>query len=43
MLTEWEQRKAVQRMQDYIEDHLGEPVTLADLARVTGSPRWSSM
>ena len=33
MLTEWEQRKAVQRMQDYIEDHLGEPVTLADLAR----------
>lgn len=30
---DWEQRKAVQRMQDYIEDHLTEPVTLADLAR----------
>jgi AraC family transcriptional regulator len=31
--TEWEQRKAVRRMQEFIEDHLGEPVTLADLAR----------
>mgnify|MGYP001150407695 FL=1 len=33
MFTEWEQRKAVRRMQEFIEDHLGEPVTLADLAR----------
>lgn len=33
MPTEWEKRKAVRRMQEFIEDHLGEPVTLADLAR----------
>ena len=33
MFTEWEQRKAVRRMQEFIEAHLGEPVTLADLAR----------
>jgi len=32
VLTQWEQQKAVRRMQDYIEDHLTEPVTLADLA-----------
>jgi AraC family transcriptional regulator len=32
VLLEWEKRKAAQRMQDYIEDHLREPVTLADLA-----------
>ncbi len=33
MATEWEQRKAVRRMQEFIEDHLTEPVTLAELAR----------
>jgi AraC family transcriptional regulator len=31
--SEWEQRKAVRRMQEFIEDHLTEPVTLAELAR----------
>jgi len=33
VFTEWEQRKAVRRMQEFIEAHLGEQVTLADLAR----------
>jgi AraC-like DNA-binding protein len=32
MTSEWEKRKAVQRMQDHIEARLNEPVTLADLA-----------
>ncbi len=33
MTSEWEKRRAVRRMQDHIEAHLTEPVTLADLAR----------
>ena len=32
MTSEWDKRKAVQRMQDHIEARLNEPVTLADLA-----------
>ena len=30
-----EQRRAVQRMQDYIQSHLEEAITLSDLARVS--------
>ncbi len=33
MNSDHEKRKSVQRMQDFIEDHLGKPITLADLAR----------
>ena len=33
MATLWEQRKAVQRMQDYIEAHLTEPISMHALAR----------
>lgn len=37
-----EQIKAVQRMQDYIEKHLKEEITLADLARVSLYSPWYS-
>lgn len=35
-----EQILAVQRMQDYIESHLGEEITIADLARVSNFSPW---
>ena len=35
-----EQVLAVQRMQDYIEEHLSEEITLADLARVSMYSPW---
>lgn len=37
-----EQRKAVQRMQDYIEKHIAETITLADLAKVSLFSSWYS-
>lgn len=37
-----EQRKAVQRMQDYIENHIDETITLADLAKVSLFSPWHS-
>ncbi|MCQ4637031.1 AraC family transcriptional regulator [Anaerovorax odorimutans] len=37
-----EQRKAVQRMQDYIEKHIAETITLADLAKVSLFSPWYS-
>lgn len=33
MPTQWDRMKAVQRMQDHVEAHLGEPITMAALAR----------
>ncbi len=33
MLTQWDKIKAAQRMQEHIEAHLGEPITLVALAR----------
>lgn len=36
----WEKINAVQRMQDYIENHLREPVTLQALARASGYSPW---
>jgi AraC family transcriptional regulator len=30
--SEWAKRMAVRRMQEFVEDHLTEPMTLADLA-----------
>ncbi len=38
MLTRWDRIKAVERMQEYIEAHLEEPITLAALA---GAARYS--
>ena len=35
-----EQILAVQRMQDYIEEHLSEEITLADLARAAMFSPW---
>ena len=35
-----EKAEAVQRMQDYIEAHLGDPVTLQQLARAAGYSPW---
>ena len=37
-----EQVEAVQRMQDYIQEHLRETVTLADLSRVSLFSPWHS-
>ena len=37
-----EQVEAVQRMQDYIQEHLKETVTLADLSRVSLFSPWHS-
>ncbi|MBP1744620.1 MAG: helix-turn-helix-domain containing protein, AraC type [Firmicutes bacterium] len=34
--------KAVQRMQDYIEEHLNSSITLRDLARAAGYSQWHS-
>ena len=37
-----EQIKAVQRMQDYIKDNLGENITLSDLSKVSYFSPWYS-
>lgn len=34
--------EAVQRMQDHMEAHISEPITLADLARAAGYSQWHS-
>ena len=33
MSSDWDKRKAVQRMQEYIEDHLQTPITMRDLSQ----------
>ncbi|PKN46526.1 MAG: AraC family transcriptional regulator, partial [Deltaproteobacteria bacterium HGW-Deltaproteobacteria-17] len=40
MITTWEKLKVVTHMQDVIEAHLGEPITLAALTRGTGYSMW---
>ena len=40
MLTHWERIKAAERMQAYIEDHLGEKITLTALARAACYSPW---
>jgi AraC-like DNA-binding protein len=42
MLTHWERIKAAERMQAYIEAHLGDKITLAALARAAGYSQWHS-
>lgn len=39
-MDRWEQVNAVQRMQDYIVKHVKDPITLYDLARVSGYSPW---
>ena len=40
MQTRWDQIKAVQRMQEFVEARLGEPITLSALARAAGYSPW---
>ncbi len=39
-MENWDRIEAVQRVQDYIEEHVSEPITLHDLARVAGYSPW---
>lgn len=41
-MESWEKINAVQRMQDYIEEHITEPITLNMLAKVAGYFPWHS-
>ncbi len=41
-MERWEKIDAVQRMQDYIAEHVMEPITLHQLARVAGYSPWHS-
>ncbi len=41
-MESWEKIKAVQRMQEYIDEHLIETITLRSLARVAGYSPWHS-
>lgn len=40
MLTQWEKIQAVQRMQQYIEAQLDQPITMAQLARAAHYSQW---
>ncbi|WP_105616314.1 helix-turn-helix transcriptional regulator [Vallitalea okinawensis] len=41
-MESWEKIDAVQRMQDYIEEYLAEPITLKKLAQAAGYSPWHS-
>ena len=41
-MERWEVINAVQRMQDFIEMHLNEPITLSELAKAAGYSQWHS-
>ncbi|WP_238918634.1 AraC family transcriptional regulator [Clostridium sp. YIM B02555] len=41
-MDNWEIVNAVQRMQDYIEDHIFEEITLNDLSKAAGYSQWHS-
>jgi len=41
-MERWEKISAVQRMQDYIEKHITEPITLHMLAQAAGYSPWHS-
>jgi AraC family transcriptional regulator len=40
VLTQWNKHKAAERMQEYIESHLGDRITMAALARVARYSQW---
>src|SRR3989339_1964258 len=40
VLTHWDKLKAAERMQKYIEAHLGDRITMATLARVASYSQW---
>mgnify|MGYP000920932363 FL=1 len=39
-MDRWDIVDSVQRMQDYIEEHIQDPITLSDLARAAGYSQW---
>ncbi len=39
-MDRWDVVDGVQRMQDYIEEHIQDPITLSDLARAAGYSQW---
>ena len=39
-MDRWDIVDSVQRMQDYIEAHIQDPITLSDLARAAGYSQW---
>lgn len=41
-MDSWEKISAVQRMQDYIEEHITDPISLQMLARAAGYSPWHS-
>ena len=41
-MESWEKINAVQRMQDYINEHIAEPITLQMLAKAAGYSPWHS-
>lgn len=41
-MENWEKINAVQRMQDYIQEHINEPITLNNVAKAAGYSPWYS-
>ena len=41
-MERWEKINAVQRMQDYINEHINSPITLSDLAKAAGYSQYHS-
>jgi len=41
-MERWETVDAVQRMQDYIEEHISEKITMGELAKAAGYSQWHS-
>lgn len=39
-MEHWQKVMAVQHMQDYIEENIGEPITMSELARKSGYSQW---
>ena len=39
-MAHWQKVMAVQHMQDYIEWHIGEPMTMSELAKASGYSQW---
>jgi len=40
VLTQWEKVKAAHRMQDYIESHIDQPISMSDLAKAAYYSQW---
>ncbi|KUG02448.1 right origin-binding protein [hydrocarbon metagenome] len=42
MMGRWDAINVVQRMQDYMEEHITDLITMSDLAKVAGYSQWHS-